>query len=193
MSTPAPHPLQKVRGMGVGSSSSVNGLVGLGMTGAGAGGGGVGGIAPLGGVMGTPQTGASKMAAAAKRGQAGGVVDGLPPVGVDGEDEDHPLSESSLRERSASWLHSGSELMGRGYHTIHTLNRLFHLPTRWNLLRPLGQGAYGLVISVQDTLSSEPVAVKCITKVFDKVILARRALREITLLRHFGGHENLTG
>jgi len=46
---------------------------------------------------------------------------------------------------------------------------------------------------VQDSLSSEPVAVKCITKVFDKVILARRALREITLLRHFGGHENLTG
>lgn len=57
----------------------------------------------------------------------------------------------------------------------------------------MGQGAYGLVISVQDSLSSEPVAVKCITKVFDKVILARRALREITLLRHFGGHENLTG
>lgn len=73
------------------------------------------------------------------------------------------------------------------------MNRLFHLPKRWNLLRPLGQGAYGLVISVQDSLSSEPVAVKCITKVFDKVILARRALREITLLRHFGGHENLTG
>ena len=49
------------------------------------------------------------------------------------------------------------------------------------------------MISVQDSLSGEPVAVKCITKVFDKVILARRALREITLLRHFGGHENLTG
>ena len=76
---------------------------------------------------------------------------------------------------------------------MHTLNRLFHLPTRWSLLRPLGQGAYGLVISVQDSLSGEPVAVKCITRVFDKVILARRALREITLLRHFVGHDNLTG
>lgn len=81
----------------------------------------------------------------------------------------------------------------RDYQTIHTLNRLFHLPSRWRLVRPLGQGAYGLVISVQDSLSGEPVAVKCITRVFDKVILARRALREITLLRHFGGHENLTG
>jgi serine/threonine protein kinase len=81
----------------------------------------------------------------------------------------------------------------RDYQTIQTQNRLFHLPSRWSFLRSLGQGAYGLVISVQDNLSGEPVAVKCITKVFDKVILARRALREITLLRHFGGHENLTG
>jgi serine/threonine protein kinase len=83
--------------------------------------------------------------------------------------------------------------MTRDYQTLQTLNRLFHLPSRWNLLRPLGQGAYGLVISVQDSLSGESIAVKCITRVFDKVILARRALREITLLRHFAGHENLTG
>ena len=73
------------------------------------------------------------------------------------------------------------------------MNRLFHVPNRWKLIRPLGQGAYGLVIQVQDEYTAEPVAVKCITRVFDKVILARRALREITLLRHFGGHENLTG
>jgi mitogen-activated protein kinase 7 len=83
--------------------------------------------------------------------------------------------------------------MFRDYHTILTMNRLFHVPTRWRLIRPLGQGAYGLVIQVQDEYTAEPVAIKCITRVFDKVILARRALREITLLRHFGGHENLTG
>ncbi|WVF73096.1 hypothetical protein IAT40_007915 [Kwoniella sp. CBS 6097] len=128
----------------------------------------------------TPQTGASKMAAAAKRG-----LDGVPTSSAIGlakmveEDEGHPLSEKSLKARD--------------YQTIHTLNRLFHLPSRWRLIRPLGQGAYGLVINVQDSYSGEPVAVKCITRVFDKVILARRALREITLLRHFGGHENLTG
>ncbi|OCF39165.1 CMGC/MAPK protein kinase [Kwoniella heveanensis CBS 569] len=128
----------------------------------------------------TPQTGASKMAAAAKRG-----LDGVPTASAVGlakmveEEEGHPLSEKSLRARD--------------YQTIHTLNRLFHLPSRWRLIRPLGQGAYGLVINVQDSYSGEPVAVKCITRVFDKVILARRALREITLLRHFGGHENLTG
>jgi hypothetical protein len=29
--------------------------------------------------------------------------------------------------------------------------------------------------------------------VLDKVPLAKRALREITLLRHFANHENITG
>ncbi|KAJ2915454.1 hypothetical protein MD484_g4944, partial [Candolleomyces efflorescens] len=32
-----------------------------------------------------------------------------------------------------------------------------------------------------------------VTRVFDKVQLAKRALREITLLRHFSNHENITG
>jgi hypothetical protein len=37
------------------------------------------------------------------------------------------------------------------------------------------------------------VAIKLVTRLFDKVQLAKRALREITLLRHFTGHENITG
>lgn len=50
---------------------------------------------------GTPKTGASKMAAAAKRGQAG--LDGLPRNASDGsiEEEDHPLSDKSLKSRYA--------------------------------------------------------------------------------------------
>jgi serine/threonine protein kinase len=147
-----------------------------------------------------PQTGASKMAAAAKRGATGS--DGIPRArrgsqAVPIEEDDHPLSEKSLHARSVLMPYTnactGKMLTSRDYLTLHTLSHLFHLPSRWKLIRPLGQGAYGLVISVQDTLSGEPVAVKCITRVFDKVILARRALREITLLRHFGEHDNLTG
>jgi mitogen-activated protein kinase 7 len=37
------------------------------------------------------------------------------------------------------------------------------------------------------------VAIKMVTRVFEKVQLAKRALREITLLRHFANHENITG
>ncbi|KAI9136677.1 kinase-like domain-containing protein [Paraphysoderma sedebokerense] len=40
--------------------------------------------------------------------------------------------------------------------------------------------------------TGQEVAVKRVTKVFDKTILAKRALREIKLLRHFNNHENIT-
>lgn len=47
--------------------------------------------------------------------------------------------------------------------------------------------------SAADDISGETVAIKMVTRVFDKVQLAKRALREITLLRHFSNHENITG
>ena len=49
--------------------------------------------------------------------------------------------------------------------------------------------------STEDKLSGEIVAIKMVTRVFDKLHLAKRALREITLLRHFStrGNENVTG
>ncbi|KAJ3193407.1 Mitogen-activated protein kinase [Irineochytrium annulatum] len=41
--------------------------------------------------------------------------------------------------------------------------------------------------------SGQEVAIKKVQKVFEKSILAKRALREIKLLRHFNGHENIIG
>ncbi len=37
------------------------------------------------------------------------------------------------------------------------------------------------------------MAIKQVTRVFEKASFAKRALREITLLRHFANHENITG
>jgi mitogen-activated protein kinase 7 len=83
-------------------------------------------------------------------------------------------------------------LVSRGYQSHILFNHVFHLENRWTGLRELGQGAYGLVISAQDSLSGETIAIKMLTRVFDKAILARRCLREITLLRHLNGHENVS-
>jgi hypothetical protein len=80
----------------------------------------------------------------------------------------------------------------RGYQSHLLFKHPFHLSTRWTSLRPLGQGAYGLVVSAEDTISGEKIAIKLLTRVFGKVILARRCLREITLLRHLNGHENVS-
>ncbi len=46
--------------------------------------------------------------------------------------------------------------------------------------------------SVQDEITGETIAIKLITRVFDKVQLSKRALREITLLRHFNNHDNVS-
>ena len=51
----------------------------------------------------------------------------------------------------------------------------------------------GYFSSAADEISGEIVAIKLVTRVFDKIQLAKRALREITLLRHFASHENITG
>ncbi|KZV71521.1 Pkinase-domain-containing protein [Peniophora sp. CONT] len=94
-------------------------------------------------------------------------------------DESNPFSEENLRKR--------------GYHTFRCLDQTFRVEKRWQLIREMGSGAYGVVASAADEISGETVAIKMVTRVFDKVSLAKRALRELTLLRHFNNHENITG
>lgn len=88
---------------------------------------------------------------------------------------------------------SPGNLEKRGYHTFTTMGRKFHVEKRWKFVRELGQGAYGFVVSAQDQISGETVAIKLVTRLFEKIQLSKRALREISLLRHFANHENITG
>ncbi|KAI9464270.1 kinase-like protein [Russula earlei] len=90
-----------------------------------------------------------------------------------------PFSEENLRKR--------------GYHSIKSFDQTFNLEKRWKLVREMGSGAYGVVISAADEISGETVAIKMVTRIFAKTTLAKRALRELTLLRHFSNHENITG
>ncbi|KAL7753807.1 mitogen activated protein kinase 2 [Sorochytrium milnesiophthora] len=62
---------------------------------------------------------------------------------------------------------------------------------KYDILRELGAGAYGVVSAAKNRETGEDVAIKRVTKIFDKTILAKRALRELKLLRHFNGHENI--
>ena len=63
-----------------------------------------------------------------------------------------------------------------------------------SLPRPIlpAQRAENLSSSAVDEISGEPVAIKMVTRATEKIQLAKRVLREITLLRHFN-HENITG
>ncbi|KAH9965035.1 kinase-like domain-containing protein, partial [Lactifluus volemus] len=123
-----------------------------------------------------------------------------------------PFSEEILRKRYASGVvpsfffcsHNSALLISKtltqkknktksGYHTIKSFDQTFHLEKRWKLVREMGSGAYGVVISAADEISGETVAIKMVTRIFGKTSLAKRALRELTLLRHFSNHENITG
>ncbi|TRM60726.1 kinase-like domain-containing protein [Schizophyllum amplum] len=98
------------------------------------------------------------------------------------------------RVRRPSNPFSEDNLRRRGYHSLmSSFGKVFHVERRWKLVREMGSGAYGVVISAADEISGETVAIKMVTRVFEKIQLAKRALREITLLRHFAGHENITG
>ncbi|KAF8074985.1 kinase-like protein [Lyophyllum atratum] len=98
------------------------------------------------------------------------------------------------RVRRTSNPFSEENLRRKGYHSLlSSFGRSFTSRGRWKLIREMGSGAYGVVISAADDISGETVAIKLVTRVFDKIQLAKRALREITLLRHFANHENITG
>jgi serine/threonine protein kinase len=57
------------------------------------------------------------------------------------------------------------------------------LPTRFRLIRKLGQGAYGSVYAAKDIKTNKVVAIKVIQNLFNDLIDAKRVLREICLLR----------
>mmetsp|Transcript_12932 Transcript_12932/g.39798 ORF Transcript_12932/g.39798 Transcript_12932/m.39798 type:complete len:286 (+) Transcript_12932:348-1205(+) len=66
----------------------------------------------------------------------------------------------------------------------------FECPTRYSLVRPIGQGAYGIVCSAKDNETNTMVAIKKISGIFESVVDCKRTLREMKLLRHFR-HENV--
>jgi mitogen-activated protein kinase 1/3 len=66
----------------------------------------------------------------------------------------------------------------------------FTVDTRYSLIRVIGSGAYGVVISAHDAKTQTNVAIKMVPKAFNDEVDAKRILREIKLLKHFH-HENI--
>ncbi|KAL3470529.1 MAP kinase MpkA [Aspergillus californicus] len=85
-----------------------------------------------------------------------------------------------------------SELQVQGRKVFKVFNQDFIVDDRYTVTKELGQGAYGIVCAATNVQTGEGVAVKKVTNVFSKKILAKRALREIKLLQHFRGHRNIT-
>ncbi|KAK3201407.1 hypothetical protein GRF29_185g802614 [Pseudopithomyces chartarum] len=65
----------------------------------------------------------------------------------------------------------------------------FEITSRYTDLQPVGMGAFGLVCSAKDQLTSQAVAIKKIMKPFSTPVLSKRTYRELKLLKHLR-HEN---
>ncbi|GAA5861563.1 hypothetical protein JCM5353_002075 [Sporobolomyces roseus] len=72
------------------------------------------------------------------------------------------------------------------------LSEPFLVDSNYEFVKELGQGAYGVVCSAKNKITGDSIAIKKVTKVFQKKILTKRALRELKLLHHFRGHKNIT-
>jgi len=68
----------------------------------------------------------------------------------------------------------------------------WEVPERYQLLQPIGSGAYGLVCSAVDTVTNTKVAIKKLNRPFQTATHAKRTFRELRLLKHMN-HENIIG
>jgi tRNA A-37 threonylcarbamoyl transferase component Bud32 len=75
-------------------------------------------------------------------------------------------------------------------HTFSAGKNTFTVDARYSLIRVIGSGAYGVVISAKDQVRNLDVAIKMVPKAFSDEIDAKRILREIKLLNHLK-HDNI--
>lgn len=104
----------------------------------------------------------------------------------------HPAAPNLTRFNSEDHPLSAHKLAARGYHAFSCLGVPFHVPKRYTFLRELGIGAYGCVALARDEELDTNVAIKKVTRVFERDVLARRALREVAILRHMLKNQNCT-
>jgi len=83
-------------------------------------------------------------------------------------------------------------VQGRTIRVFQAAGAEFHLDSKYSMIKPIGHGAYGVVISAMNEETGEKVAIKKITDAFNDLVDAKRIAREIRLLRQFS-HENIIG
>lgn len=80
-----------------------------------------------------------------------------------------------------------------GYKAYKVLGSRFELPDSYEVIDPVGSGAYGVVVAAKDTQEADEnnmVAIKKIDKAFEHKVFALRTLRELKIMRLMD-HENV--
>ncbi|XP_061826087.1 mitogen-activated protein kinase 12 [Nerophis lumbriciformis] len=79
-----------------------------------------------------------------------------------------------------------------GYYRREINKTLWEVPDRYRELKQVGTGAYGTVCSAVDFRTRNKVAIKKLYRPFQSDLFAKRAYRELRLLKHMK-HENVIG
>ena len=81
-----------------------------------------------------------------------------------------------------------------GFHNFSVNGTIFKVPLRYECESSLGSGAYGVVCSAADkSHNGAMVAIKKLSKSFQDLYSAKKLVRELRLLKHFSGNENVIG
>ncbi|KAL6007143.1 Cyclin-dependent kinase 7 [Asimina triloba] len=83
---------------------------------------------------------------------------------------------------------NGTGVPGKHYYSLW--QTLFEVDAKYEPIKPIGRGSYGIVCSSLNKETKEKVAIKKIKEVFQNRVDALRTLRELKLLRHLE-HKNI--
>ncbi|KAG8142820.1 hypothetical protein E2320_006016 [Naja naja] len=78
----------------------------------------------------------------------------------------------------------------KGFYRQDITKTVWEVRERYRELQAVGSGAYGAVCSAIDQKSGSKVAIKKLYRPFQSELFAKRAYRELRLLKHMK-HENL--
>ncbi|KAK3602910.1 hypothetical protein CHS0354_039326 [Potamilus streckersoni] len=79
-----------------------------------------------------------------------------------------------------------------GFYRLELNKTVWEVPKRYELMMPVGSGAYGQVCSAIDRKNNTKVAIKKLARPFQSAIHAKRTYRELRMLKHMN-HENVIG
>ncbi|XP_059485121.1 mitogen-activated protein kinase p38b-like isoform X1 [Neocloeon triangulifer] len=82
--------------------------------------------------------------------------------------------------------------MKSGFYKVDINRTEWEAPERYQMLSPVGSGAYGQVCSAVDSQTGIKVAIKKLARPFQSAVHAKRTYRELRMLKHMN-HENVIG
>lgn len=101
------------------------------------------------------------------------------------------MASTKVQSQARELLQRRSRLRPRSSQvTFETAGTSFTVDERYQFIKQIGHGAYGVVVSALDKTTNRKVAIKKVSKAFEDLIDAKRILREIKLLSYFD-HENV--